>query len=279
MSEKLPVSETALANEDDPRELKRVAIQFAASSDAQDHRVLREHLDRQSFLDRLDPSGSQATAARNLRLARVIKTLADNPAPSAHGVLVDLTGGTNFLQAPLRTELLIRALRWVRPSPPQAITFLDRTSPPGGSLAYDVVETLAFNQSEPAMALFEAKLNHPDHSAAAPEWLHYAVLPRRDDVPLLKVLERVVSTNAPDSLKVDIVDVLFSYRPQKWYLECGPPKPPERLAASREAKEILRRIGRHALVMLSLPAETLTDVRAGLAVLGEPETRENGTPG
>lgn len=279
MPEEFPVSETALAAERDPRELKKAAIHFAASADAQDQGVLLEHLNRQSFLDCLDPPGPHASAARNLRLARVIKTLADNPAPSAHDVLVDLTGATNFLQAPLRTELLIRALRWVRPSPPKAINFLDRTSPSGGSLAYDVVETLAFNQSDPAMVLFEAKLSHPGYTAEAPEWLHYAVLPRRDDVPLLKVLERVINANVADSLKVDIVDVLFSYRPQKWYLECGPPRPPERLRASEDAKETLRRIARYALAALSLPAEIFTDVRAGLAALGEPEASQNGSPG
>ena len=237
----------------DPRTVKRAASAFAASPAPEDHVSLAQRLASQSFLERLDPAERYAGTIANLRLTRVVQILMDSRDASAHQALVWLLAAPAFQSHVLRMQLSVRALGVVRPSPPPAIQYWDRYSSPASPIAHDVIAALVVNQSPPAMQLLEGKL-----AAPAPDrfvkrsWMRELILPRRNDEPLLACCGRLVTRTLPAELRPDLVEALFHYKPEEWYIGCEVPKPPPLAAASARAKEMFQQIGRFALEQVAL---------------------------
>ncbi len=168
----------------------------------------------------------------------------DNPKPAlSHPILVALTTRNDFVAIEPRQELLIRALVAVRPSPPPAIKFWDLHSQPDATWRHVVMDALCDNGSEPAVDLFEKKLigkAYEEEERIA--WMRDPLLRHRNDVPLLKVCKRMITASLEPPLKPFLVESLFDYRPDEWYVDCTPPRPPELLAATREAKTLVLEI-------------------------------------
>ena len=145
----------------DGQKLKNAAISLAASSSPDDHRLLLGYLSLGDFLSRLDPLEHYQGTYRNLRLGRILQTLADNRCPSSDGVLVGLIDSADFQGHVLRKQLLLRALVVVRPSPPAAVAYWDRLSGSSSAISGDVIDALCENQSAPALELLERKFSDP----------------------------------------------------------------------------------------------------------------------
>jgi hypothetical protein len=250
----------------DGRELKNAAISLAAGSSPEDHRLLLRYLSAADFLGRLDSPESYTRTYRDLRLGRVVQTLAENRCSSADEVLLGLIESADYQAHVLRMQLLLRALAAVRPSPPSAVAYWDRLSDPQSPIAGDVIEALVENQSEPALDLLERKFSDPAQDRENRIlWMREFLLVRRNDEPLLSCCERMVTKSLPADLRPPLVEALFDYRPEAWFRVDDPPKPPPRAKASRGARKVLERIGRFALKNLKLTKAQERAVRNALA--------------
>jgi hypothetical protein len=253
----------------DGRELKNAAVVLAKSRVPEDHKVLGRYLGKKEFLGRLDPPEAYDGRFRDLRLGRVVQTLADNRCSSADEVLVGLIGSADFQGDVFRKQILLRALAAVRPPPPTAVAYWDRLSAPESAIAGDVIEALCENQSDPALELLERKFADPSQERDNRIlWMREFLLVRRNDLPLLLCCERMMTKSLPEDLKTVLAEALFDYQPEKWYRGDDPPKPPPRAKASVDAKKVLARIGRYALDNVRLTPGQAKAVKAALKELG-----------
>lgn len=241
----------------EPRELKKLANKLAASDDKQELGALLKFLDNPDFLGRLDSAENYTMPYSSLRLASVINMLMKNPAELADKAILHLINAGNFGGNVQRMQLLIFALSVVRPLPPQAINYLTQVGSAESPLLFDVVESLCINQSEPAMQLLVQKFSQlqlPEELQKI-TWLRQVILPRRNDTALLLSCEQLIGQPMGDEFKSELVDVLFDYKPDDWYMGCNQPKPPPRQMASVGAREVLRRIGAWAITNEMLEPE------------------------
>jgi hypothetical protein len=227
----------------DPKLLTTTAVDFAASDQAAEQAALLRALNSRQFLDRLDSEKELiANPPKALRVAKIIKTLMDNPSPASKQTLLGLARGGDFILSDPRQFLLIRALVVIRPAPPEAVAFWDAQSQPDSIYAGTTIDALCDNGTEPAMALLERKLADPNHEEDARlSWMHTPILIHRNDLPLLQACLRMVTTSLPMELRPALVEALCDYK-REWYLTCSPPKPPPRSLATRPAREVLRKI-------------------------------------
>src|SRR5215467_9135928 len=121
-----------LKNAADPMDISQAAIDLARSRDAGDIGALAAFLNAPGSYLRLDAAEDYNGTIAGLRLSRVMQTLSENRAPAAEQTLLQLTHSGPFNGDVLRKQLLAAALAQVRPSPPPAITYWDKLSPPGG---------------------------------------------------------------------------------------------------------------------------------------------------
>lgn len=258
-----------LNSSSDPRELKKAAIELAKSEEPKDHGVLVQHLAAQAFLDKLDTKDAYEGTYTGLRLARVIKTVMDNKAPSTDEVLLKLIGARGYQGHVLRMQLLVHALAVVKPSPPSAVAYWDEKSHHESPLAFDVAEALCANQSKPALELLETKFadsKHDKHHRIA--WMRQIILPIRNDAPLLECCQSMVTGSLAEELRPSLVEALFDYKPDEWYRDCDPPEAPPRSEATRRAKQHLKSIGQYALDNVTLTDEQKDAVETGLDEVG-----------
>jgi hypothetical protein len=252
----------------DGREIKNAAIALAGSRSPQDHAVLQKYLSSEDFLRRLDSPEDYQGVYTDLRLGRVIDTLVENRIPSSDRLLVDLIRSRDFQAHVLRIQILLRALAAVRPAPPPVIAYWDRLSNPESPIQQDVIEALCANQSPAALDLLERKFADPAQKAERKiRWMRLFILVRRNDAPLLAGCERMITKSLPAELRPPLVEVLFDYRPQEWFMLETPPEPPPRSAASAESRRILVRIAKYALAHLKLSPHSLSVLRETLRSL------------
>jgi hypothetical protein len=260
--------QTILRASTDAAELMCTAIAFAASPSAEAHATLGRELVSADFLARLDADDAYAGVYADLRLNAVLSAMMVNRRASVDAALLGLLASDVFQSQVLRMQLTIRALAVIRPAPAPAVEYWARLLNPQSPLAYDVVEALTVNQTPPALTLLEERLVDPafdSHQKLG--WLRQIVLPRRNDEPLLGLCERVVMRSGMDDVRVGVVEALFDYRPEEWYIDSTAPQPPARADASPAARATLRRIGDYAIGRLSLSRPLRASVSAALAEL------------
>jgi hypothetical protein len=261
-----------MATSKDAAELMRTAAAFAGSAKESDHSALRQHLGSEEFLNRLDSAEDYSQPPKRLRLARVLRTLAENPASAAASTLLVLARSPVFTAVEQRQYLLILALVPLRPAPADAVRFWRLHSAPETVWRHVTVAALCDNGSEPALALLEEVLVHPQHD---PEekvvWMRDPLLRHRNEVPLLSCCERMITRSLPEEQRPDLLEALCDYRPNLWYVVCTPPVPPARAAASREAREILRRICQWGSANLKLRPSVKLAVESTLKEIGGAE--------
>lgn len=254
---------------DDPRALKRAAIGLAGSRDPDEVAFLGVELASGTLVEKLDSEEAYQGTWRRLRLARVMKTLMDSENPASDEVLFLLTLSEPFKSHTLRLQLLIHALRVVKPLRPEAIRFLEAHATPGNPLAFDVVETLSVNQTPEAMDLLAATLISRHERKDKEAWMQQIIMPRRNDMPLLVFCERMFKEpQLSQDLKASLAEALFDYKPDDWFRDCNPPEAPPRAEAGNEAKDLLRRMGLFAQTNLPLSEEQRTAVTSALSELG-----------
>lgn len=247
----------------DQRELKKLANKLAASDRKEEIGLLLQFMNNQEFLSRLDTPEDYQNIYSKLRLASIINVLMKNPGEPAYHAIIHLIKAGDFVRNILRIQLLIHALSATRPLVPQAVDYLNKVSIAESPLVYDVIKTLCINQSKPAMQMLEEKiiqLQLPDNDQKI-TWLRDLFLPRRNDEALLDCCEKILHHSNNAHFKTELVDVLFDYKPDAWYVGCRRPKPPPREDASGEARKILTRIGEFAFTDLNLTPEQRKQVK------------------
>jgi hypothetical protein len=238
----------------DPRQLMNTALELAQSPQPADHRSLAGWLGSVEFLNRLDSAQEYQIRRRDqLRVSRLLKALSANASQSAKEALVVLTESGGYLAEGVRIDLLILACAEIRPAPQKVLAFWDRYSRPGDGYYNLTIRAMLDNGSEPAMVLLERKMADPGHDFDAKvRWLRGPVLRHRNDVELLRACERMLASSMPPHLKPSLVEALFDYD-QEWYAEDPQDPPPNRAAASPQARELLFRIATYALQTVHLP--------------------------
>ena len=254
----MPKDETILRAGTDPKAMIDAACAFAASDQPADQATLLHYLSSASFLDRVDPPAqADAASPKQMKVAKVIKILRDNPASSvSHPTLVALTApGGAFRAHANRDWLLVYALVPVRPPPPPVIAFWDDQASPDAVWPNDAIIAVCDNATVESAALLERKLVGPQFEDADKiGWMQNPILRHRNDLPLLLACERMVTQTLPVGLRPELVRVLCDYQ-KKWYYSCDPPKPPPRAQATRPALEAVRRICQDAKANLTLDAD------------------------
>jgi hypothetical protein len=222
-----------------------MAAQYAAASDTEAHRTLQKYLADEAFLLRLDDEEAYLGQEENLRLGAVLVALMDNQEPVAHQTLAALTGMATFDKLQ-RASLLVRALEPIRPAPAAVVAYWRTHSEPDSSLRTMVINVIANNGSEPAVALLEERLS--DESIAERYrrgWMRRALLRNRTKLTVLNAAERLLE-RLTDPLYTALVSALFDYDEDSYPLYTAP-EPALWTEADDEAREAAIRIGRKVL--------------------------------
>jgi hypothetical protein len=236
------------APSEDPNVMYSHACQLARSTKENELASLHTLLTDKALLAKLDSAEAYEGSAVQLRVAGVMQILAESSSPLAWNILIALTNSPAFLEHRARVELLIQALVQIKPAPRQAVEFWEKHFQPEDGYSSVTVWALLDNGSEPAIALFERKMPDADFPETEREyWLTAVVLQHRNDLPLLQACVRLLESSLEESYRLLLVDVLFDYKPDKWYGAGHWYKPPPREKAATEALEQLRALGQKAL--------------------------------
>lgn len=264
----------------DARELKDAAIKLAKSDRNSDHQALGKFLGSSDFLGRLDSREKYQGTYTGLRLARVFKVLMDKRTlirdkTSIDKVLVALTSQSPYHDDILRIQLLVYALAVVKPSPPPAIHYWTKYSEPKSSVAFDVIQALCENQSEPAMTLLWNRLaSESQDNYERIAWMRQIYLPKRNDAPLLNVFEKLITSSLPTDFKRNALEATFDYKPEIWYPWGGrggrvePLTPPPRVNSTTDSRQIQKRIAQYALDNFELSAKQHSAVVKSMLSIG-----------
>ncbi len=271
----MPKDANLLRTAAEPKQLVDTAVEFAASAEPADQNTLLGCLNASDFLLKLNTVREYDTARpKQLRVAKIIRVLRDSTHPASKQTLLSLARGGAFVGDNwLRQELLVRALVSIRPAPPEAIKYWDSQSTPLAVNRHITIDMLCENGTDPALALLERKLLEPEQEIEFKVvWIRDPMLRHRNDAPLLRAAERMITTTLPGELRFILLEALCTYDPD-WYPGCSRPKPPPRALASGEARQVLRQICRFAKAKMILPPELKLAVEATFAEIGgEDET-------
>lgn len=263
-------SASALDASRDPDELMRAAARLAASDRPEDQQQLVRALTSDAVLARLNAPEEYAGDAQRLRVRRVLEALARNPSPTAHDTLLQLIRSDAFTAAGGRVDLLILATAAIRPPSPELVTFWDRHAQPEDGFTPLTIQALLENGSAPALALFERKMADPAHEDDFKlDWMRSELLPRRDSPELLRSCARLLKAGLPVHLRGDLVEVLFDYRPEVWYVPAISVQPPPWSGYSAEARTELRTLGRYALETVELTPTQRAAVERALEAIDQ----------
>ncbi len=241
------------------------ALTLARSLRAEDHAELLARLKSPDFLTELDDDKAYAGRPERLRLRRILDELTRNPLDSARNVLAALTESQPFLAEDSRIDLLIKACAVIKPPPPKVVQFWDKYWQPDDGFSSLTVAAVVKNGDEAAVALLEKKMANPEFEMEEKlHWLHGPMLSHRLDLPLLLVCERMLLTGLPDDLNMKLVEALFDYRPQEWYLPSVPYTPPVLEAAAEAVLLQVQKIGTMVLERFSLDKRLETQVKMTL---------------
>jgi hypothetical protein len=266
----MPKDATILRTATEPKPLVATAVEFAASAELADHNTLLGFLNSGDFLLKLNTAREYDTARpKQLRVAKIIRVLRDSQHPAAKQTLIGLARGGAFVGDNwLRQELLVRALVSIRPATPDAIRYWDAQSTPLAVNRHITIEMLCENGTDPAMVLLERKLQDPEQEMEFKiVWIRDPMLRHRNDPPLLRASERMISQSLPGDLRYYLLEAICAYDPD-WYPGCMKPKPPPRALATPEAREVLRRLCKFAKEKMDLPPQLKFAVESTLAEIG-----------
>jgi hypothetical protein len=262
----------------DAREVARAAQTLGVSREAEDHELLRRMLGDEAFLNRLDAPDADEQYT-DLRVVKPIRSLSQNPAPSAHAALISLMDDETFCAIPPRIDVLIDATELIRPPGDRVIKFWDKHVEPEGEHTEIVARVCVDNGTEPALKYFETIVVDPDHEYETRRaWLRQQVFLKRNEEPVLLMCERLaINAKTPLEIRGDVIDVVYDYRPQEWYRAHLVLSPPPRAGASGKSIEVLRRLGAYAIDTMKVsPAreEAVKSTLRELDALGATKTRK-----
>lgn len=260
-----PADATILRESSDGLLLKRTLLRILRAPAPGDVAVVLAALASEPFLLRLDDAEAYGSVPGNLRLAKVLRGLADAPDAQCREALVALTGKEAFVAHPLRVKLLIGMLARCRPPDPAAIAFWSAHAGADSSLATDVALATTLNGRREALQVFGRMLLDEGHpQSLRVSWLRRFLLPIRDDEQVLRMSRSLLERWSGAPMAAKLLEVLFRFEPDRWYRSCRHPGPPDRRLASAPSRELLLQIAERHAADRTLPRdlrETLRDAR------------------
>jgi hypothetical protein len=242
-----------LSTSNDPNKLYAAAMSLVNSHEEVDHSTLLQFLSKENFLGRLDTAKDYMKGKKYLRISRLIKAMRQSTIPGIHGIIAGLASQKEFIANETRVELLIWASEVVRPPSSGLVKFWDDHCKPDDGFNGLTAVALTNNGTEQAIALLEKKLAAPSfEDDERIWWMRTAILTHRYDVQLLKACQRLLTSSLEESLRPELVSVLFDYRPVEWHGPDDGYPPPKAETASKEAKQLLLAIGEYALAHIKL---------------------------
>jgi hypothetical protein len=219
--------------------LIQLLTSYAQSTNSDLHRQFIQIISDRSNLDSLDSQ----TGFHN-----ILETLATNSTVSAREAFIALTINQAFLADDDRALALLIASQHIKSPPKTLVQFWDQHSQSDDGFTPTTIKVLLANGSIEAIKLFEDKftdITHDDNEKFA--WMNMDILQHRNDVLLLQACHRLLAGKLAESLKLYLIDVLFDYKPERWYRPAVNAYPPELAKASPSALNEL-----HSLAIFSL---------------------------
>jgi hypothetical protein len=224
-------------------ELEAAAVALAQGDDPRFLDALAPFLGDPSFLARLDDLSDPQTKLAHLR--KVMSVLAKAPSPEVEAIGLSLADNEAFLAEEDRRLLILTTLAAVRPMSEAGSAVFEMAN----ALGYFAINAplLVKNGSPRALALFEEMMKDREVPAdRRVDCLHTAVLPHRTDLPVLQMLDRLLSARLEPPVATGVIESLFDYRAREWFGH-HPPLPPPLRSAPREVLEFYLQLGRKAL--------------------------------
>lgn len=227
------------------------AIGLAKTGDASKHKKLRTLLTDENYLLTLNSAYEYlALPSESLQLHFILDALADQRFSESLKTLDVLAESPLYRQPGNRQVLLLKATGKIG-APTAGIKKLWKLQLEHQEGEFHlVVDVLVENGTPEAIAILENALltgDYPHDYVIA--WLRGAILKHRQDVPLLAACQRLLkSISWPDEFKTVLVEILYDYKPEYWYMpEHVPPKPPDISLLTRPAQQKLLEIADWAL--------------------------------
>jgi len=235
----------------EPKAITLEAVDLVKSTDAASQQKARALLTDEKFLQRLNTEREYLVfPAESLQLWFILDALSTNAAPDAIETLNTIAGNPLYRDSGPRQTVLLKISEKVQKPPANIERLWKEQIRPNADELNLAVETLVANGSLEAIRIFEQELlrneHEPDYLVA---WFQDPILRHRQDPVLLEACERLLRAGKwSEDLKRALVEALFDYHPDAWYLkENEPPKPPSRSKLSEPARQKLLAIADFAL--------------------------------
>lgn len=266
-----------LSTSSDANDLTRAAQQLAISKDAASLDALRQQLERVAFLDKIDDRAKPPASRFAMNLWKVLRSLRENKAPEAAGVIAALTRAQPFQKNLNREDLLLEATQDLRPPGPDVVAYWTERSSAKNLHAPVLPRLLLANGSPEALKLFASMMGDqgfPDSRRI--NWIH-AELPRyRNQQAYLEMATGMVNNKTLEaSVRLGVVEAIFD-----WQAEWGPMHPPgvykpePRALMHKPARDEVRAVAKAARAWLEVPAGLEAKIAATLAELDALDERE-----
>lgn len=253
---KTPVALSPLAAE---------AIALAKSADKADHLRLGQMLLDKAWLDRLDPPNVAITLdPRALQLVPVLRAVAANIPES----LEPVAASALYRESDYRRAALIQASGSAKkPGPKLVELWQSQLDPEADELEPTIVALVESGSTQSLTLLQEAFASESFEDDFVISWFHTAVLTHRQDEPLLAAIETLLRGNTLTAVRAKaLVESLFEYRPQEWYIPTAkPPEPPARTALTPSSRARLLTIADLASHASLIDATRHESIKAELA--------------
>lgn len=259
-----------LKTSQDPGKLVHAAQVLAAAGDAESHAVLQKSLESASFLDLIDPPGKVAKSRLNLKVWKPLRTLSENKAPTARGVLESLTESPLYTKSIDRTDLLLDASITLRPPGKKIEKFWASYAAAGDLHAPVLQRVLLDNGSEEALKLFGTMMADNGFPATSrAKWLRSRLPRYRNEKPYLAMADRLIADKAVnEDVRLAAADAVFDWD-DEWGPLHGPDfqRPPARALAKKDARDLVRKIAKTARAAMKVPKPLDLKIDAVLAEL------------
>lgn len=252
------------------------AIALAQSNAETDHEQLARMLLDRAWLDRLDPPRTAVGIdPRFLQLTRVLEAAARH-APQA---LEAPAGDALYLESDYRRASLIEASGAAASPGPKLIELWRSQLDPDADELGSAVEALVSSRSQAALGLLEdAFASTAFDTELVISWFRGPILRHRQDPQLLAALERMMEgPRLHAKRRFALVEALFEYRPNDWYIGTGPPPaPPLRADLTEAARARLRSIADRAVREKLIDCTQRARIESELAPVAPPGSDSHG---
>ncbi|MBI1189261.1 MAG: hypothetical protein GC200_01080 [Tepidisphaera sp.] len=272
-----PSAIEVLATSSDAGALTKAAQELAASKDAAGFDALRASLENAKFLDAIDPPAKPPASRLAMNLWKILRTLSENKAKEARGVIEALTQAPAYQKHIARVDLLLEATETLRPPGPKVVEYWKTYSGHADIHAPVLQRILIANRSGEALGLFgEMMANEGFGAERRVNWIHAGVPAVRNDAGALVMVTKLVDDKrVSPQVRLGAVEAVFDWD-DEWVPIHGPGvyRPEARALMHKPAREQVRAIAKAARAWLPIPGPLDAKITGVLAELDTLDSRE-----